>query len=62
MVGATLRQHYQRPYFLPDTAESEKTDWLFMGSPGYGAPMHVSTAGNARFLGEMRFLEIESTN
>ncbi|XP_058796032.1 uncharacterized protein LOC131666944 [Phymastichus coffea] len=40
-IGAILRQHYRRPYFLPDTAESEKTDWLFMGSPGYGAPMHV---------------------
>ncbi|XP_011493821.1 PREDICTED: uncharacterized protein LOC105359040 [Ceratosolen solmsi marchali] len=40
-IGTILRKHYQRPYFLPDTAESEKTDWLFMGSPGYGAPMHI---------------------
>lgn len=40
-IGAILRQHYQRPYFLPATAESEKTDWIFMGSYGYGAPMHV---------------------
>lgn len=38
----TLRQYYHRPYFLPTTAENEKTDWIFMGSPGYGAPMHVS--------------------
>ena len=38
-----LRKHYQRPYFLPVTAESEKTDWIFMGSHGYGAPMHVGT-------------------
>ncbi|KAL6260275.1 hypothetical protein P5V15_007807 [Pogonomyrmex californicus] len=40
-IGAILRQHYQKPYFLPPTAESEKTDWIFMGSHGYGAPMHV---------------------
>ncbi|KAK2588496.1 hypothetical protein KPH14_001077 [Odynerus spinipes] len=40
-IGTILRQHYQRPYFLPPTAESEKTDWIFMGSHGYGAPMHV---------------------
>ena len=37
-----LRQHYQRPYFLPQTAESSRTDWIFMGSPGYGAHLHVS--------------------
>ncbi|CAK9799342.1 hypothetical protein ANTQUA_LOCUS1995 [Anthophora quadrimaculata] len=40
-IGNVLRQHYRRPYFLPVTAESEKTDWIFMGSHGYGAPMHV---------------------
>ena len=41
-IGTILREHYDRPYFLPPTAESEKTDWIFMGSTGYGAPMHVS--------------------
>ena len=41
-IGDILRQHYDRPYFLPITAENEKTDWIFMGSPGYGAPMHVN--------------------
>ena len=38
----TLRTHYNRPYFLPPVAESSKTDWIFMGSPGYGAHLHVS--------------------
>ncbi|XP_038070346.1 bifunctional arginine demethylase and lysyl-hydroxylase psr-1-like [Patiria miniata] len=37
----TLRQHYHRPYFLPPESESSKTDWIFMGSPGYGAHMHI---------------------
>ena len=36
-----LRQHYEKPYFLPRVAESSKTDWIFMGSPGYGAHLHV---------------------
>lgn len=36
-----LRRHYKRPYFLPLQSESSKTDWIFMGSPGYGAHMHV---------------------
>ena len=38
----TLRKHYKRPYFLPELSESSKTDWIFMGSPGYGAHLHVS--------------------
>ncbi|XP_014674984.1 PREDICTED: uncharacterized protein LOC106815073 [Priapulus caudatus] len=41
-----LRQHYQRPYFLPVDSESSKTDWIFMGVPGYGAHMHVDAVGN----------------
>lgn len=36
-----LRTHYTRPYFLPDGAESSKTDWIFMGTPGYGANKHI---------------------
>ncbi|XP_012942495.1 uncharacterized protein LOC106012863 [Aplysia californica] len=40
-AGEILRKHYGRPYFLPENAESSRTDWLFMGSPGYGAHLHV---------------------
>lgn len=36
-----LRQYYNRPYFLPRTAESDTIDWIFMGGPGQGAHMHV---------------------
>ncbi|KAK3086458.1 hypothetical protein FSP39_018733 [Pinctada imbricata] len=42
----TLRQHYERPYFLPYSAESSKTDWIFMGSPGYGAALHIDNVQN----------------
>ncbi|KAH9629830.1 hypothetical protein HF086_011480 [Spodoptera exigua] len=36
-----LRSYYNRPYFLPKTAESDMVDWIFMGGPGQGAHMHV---------------------
>ncbi|XP_063218652.1 uncharacterized protein LOC134528915 [Bacillus rossius redtenbacheri] len=42
-VARILRRHYDRPYFLPDTAENKKVDWIFMGSRGYGAQMHVDS-------------------
>ena len=45
-VANILRQYYQKPYFLPSVAESGSTDWIFMGSPGFGAPMHVSLVLN----------------
>ncbi|KAL4234600.1 hypothetical protein ACF0H5_006241 [Mactra antiquata] len=41
-----LRKHYKRPYFLPKLSESSKTDWMFMGSPGYGAHMHIDHVGS----------------
>ncbi|GFO25410.1 Jmjc domain-containing protein 4 [Plakobranchus ocellatus] len=48
-AGEVLRQHYGRPYFLPPESESSNTDWLFMGSPGYGAHMHV-VPGDSEYL------------
>ncbi|XP_033219937.1 bifunctional arginine demethylase and lysyl-hydroxylase JMJD6-like [Belonocnema kinseyi] len=53
-IGAVLREYYQRPYFLPETAESGKTDWIFMGSPGYGAPMHVDDVSNPSWQAQIR--------
>ena len=40
-VAQVLRNHYERPYFLPDFAEISRLDWIFMGTPGYGANMHI---------------------
>lgn len=42
-VTRILRQYYQRPHFLPKDSEDSRLDWIFMGTPGYGAPMHVSS-------------------
>ncbi|XP_053595295.1 uncharacterized protein LOC103574491 [Microplitis demolitor] len=53
-IGSILRQHYSRPYFLPTTAESEKTDWIFMGSPGYGAPMHVDDVDHPSWQAQLK--------
>lgn len=41
-VATVLRQHYNRPYFLPVDSESSQVDWIFMGGPGLGAFVHVS--------------------
>ena len=40
-AGEFLRQFYERPNFLPENSESGKRDWIFIGTPGYGAPMHL---------------------
>lgn len=41
----TLRKHYKFPYFLPPELDHSKTDWIFMGLPGYGANMHIDFVG-----------------
>ena len=40
-----LRGYYSRPYFLPPLSESSRTDWIFMGTSGLGAHMHVNAVG-----------------
>ncbi|XP_053666452.1 uncharacterized protein LOC128715572 [Anopheles marshallii] len=40
-IVRVLREHYQRPYFLPADSENSAIDWVFMGGPGLGAHMHV---------------------
>lgn len=40
-----LRKHYEFPYFLPPELDHSKTDWVFMGLPGYGAHMHIDAVG-----------------
>ncbi|XP_067651644.1 uncharacterized protein [Haliotis asinina] len=52
-AGNILRQHYNRPYFLPPVAESSKTDWVFMGSPGYGAHLHLDNVGHASWQAQV---------
>ncbi|XP_012261608.2 uncharacterized protein LOC105689271 [Athalia rosae] len=53
-IGTVLRQHYDTPYFLPATAESEKTDWIFMGSSGYGAHMHVDDVEHPSWQAQLK--------
>ena len=36
-----LRQYYQTPFFLPEDSAPGKKDWIFMGTPGFGAPFHL---------------------
>ncbi|XP_045460871.1 uncharacterized protein LOC123671196 [Harmonia axyridis] len=36
-----LRNFYDKPYFLSNLSESINLSWIFMGTPGKGAPLHV---------------------
>ncbi|XP_050343747.1 uncharacterized protein LOC126769164 [Nymphalis io] len=50
----TLRKYYNRPYFLPRTAESDMVDWIFMGGPGQGAHMHVDSVRHVSWQAQVR--------
>uniref|UniRef100_A0A2A4IUH8 Cupin-like domain-containing protein n=1 Tax=Heliothis virescens TaxID=7102 RepID=A0A2A4IUH8_HELVI len=49
-----LRSYYNRPYFLPKTAESDMVDWIFMGGPGQGAHMHVDSVRHMSWQAQVR--------
>ncbi|CAD5115317.1 DgyrCDS4304 [Dimorphilus gyrociliatus] len=49
-----LRNHYSKPYFLPRFSESSRTDWIFMGSPGYGASMHIDRVGKPSWQAQVK--------
>lgn len=40
-IAKVLRNHYNRPYFLPNDSESSSLDWMFMGGSGLGAFVHL---------------------
>ncbi|ESO08789.1 hypothetical protein HELRODRAFT_190606 [Helobdella robusta] len=53
-VSDELRQHYSKPYFLPEYSESSRLDWIFIGQPGFGAPMHLDNVGNPSWQAQIR--------
>lgn len=53
-VAEQLRQHYGRPYFLPETSENDDIDWMFMGGVGQGAHMHVDNVRLASWQAQVR--------
>ena len=36
-----LRTYYENPSFLPEGSKSDRRDWIFMGTPGFGARLHL---------------------
>ncbi|VVC37918.1 JmjC domain [Cinara cedri] len=40
-----LKRHVSLPNFLPALSDSKRTLWIFMGTPGHGAPMHIDKVG-----------------
>lgn len=42
-AGKALKAFYTKPSFLGNNSENIALSWIFMGGPGDGAQMHVST-------------------
>lgn len=40
-IVSVLRSYYKRPIFLPQDGEDSATDWIFMGTSGKGANVHL---------------------
>ena len=38
-----LRDYYTTPAFLPTEKGPSRWDWIFIGTPGYGAPFHIDS-------------------
>ena len=36
-----LQKFYKTPSFLPKHLEAKRFEWIFMGTPGYGANFHI---------------------
>ncbi|KAG0414469.1 hypothetical protein HPB47_008413 [Ixodes persulcatus] len=53
-VADVLRRHYASPYFLPPHSEGSTLDWIFMGSPGYGAHLHIDHVGKPSWQAQIR--------
>lgn len=49
-----LRQYYDRPYFLSQEMESSRTDWIFMGTPGYGAHIHIDSVQHSSWQAQIQ--------
>ena len=41
-----LDKLYYWPEFLPEYSESDKPSWIFLGTPGFGAPFHLDRVIN----------------
>ena len=40
-ASAILREFYEPPPFLPSLTSAGARDWIFIGTPGFGAPLHL---------------------
>jgi histone arginine demethylase JMJD6 len=54
-AGEVLREHYQRPSFLPDEAEMGGRDWFFIGTPGFGAPFHIDEVRHPSWQAQVKY-------
>ncbi|XP_074596729.1 uncharacterized protein LOC141851837 [Brevipalpus obovatus] len=53
-VTKILGEYYRRPEFLPTNSGDSHLDWIFMGSPGYGANMHIDHVGHPSWQAQIK--------
>lgn len=57
-ASRVLRKHYKRPSFLPDESEMSRIDWIFMGTPGYGAGLHIDDVTNPTWQAQISGIKL----
>lgn len=57
-ASEVLREHYERPYFLPEESEMSRLDWIFMGTPEYGAAMHIDDVNNPSWQAQISGIKL----
>ena len=57
-IGDILRSFYPTPFFLPEDSKQGSHDWIFMGTPGYGAPFHLDSVKYPSWQAQVLFLKI----
>ena len=52
-----LKQYYEMPPFLPDGSNLGTQQWIFMGTPGFGASFHQDVHQNPTWQAQVTILK-----
>ena len=55
-----LQEYYTRPSFLPEDSTDGSRDWIFIGTPGWGAPSHIDNVKYPSWQAQVMVLSLLS--
>ena len=55
-AAEVLRDYYTTPTFLPSSKRG--MDWIFIGTPGYGAPFHIDNVRLPSWQAQVMMMEV----